>query len=110
MHSQKTCAVCFVSVLILGASFVAVGLLLMPVLPYFQLDAVLSPEDLANPQVHDATLAMLRKAGGNQWLLWTLAGAMLCVVGGIGLRASLRIGTRPKVHPTTNENGNRSTD
>jgi hypothetical protein len=91
MNLPKICTVCFISVIVLGVGFVAIGVLLTPVLPYFQLDAVLSPKELADPQVRDVTLVILKKAGGNQWLLWFLAGAMPCAIGGVGLFASMRM-------------------
>jgi hypothetical protein len=71
------------------------GLFVVPVIPYAQLDAVLSPEELADREVRDSTLAMLKKASGNQWLFCTLAGVALGIIASIGLRASGRL-TLPK--------------
>jgi hypothetical protein len=91
MAPPRICTVCFVAVISLGVGFIAVGTLVIPVLPYIQLDVVLSLKELADSQIHDATLSMLKKAGRNQWLMWSLAGAILCVIGGIGLRTSLQL-------------------
>jgi hypothetical protein len=96
MNPPKICTVCFIGVIVLGVGFVAIGLLLTPVLPYFQLDAVLSPKELADPQVRDVTLAILEKAGGNQWLMWSLAGVMFCAIGGVGLFALMRMHALPR--------------
>jgi hypothetical protein len=89
-RKNNICTLCFLAVIILGLGFLALGVVVIPTLPYFQLDAVLSPEELADPQVQDATLSLLKKAGGNQWLMWSVAGVMLCIIGGIGMLASLQ--------------------
>ena len=70
----------------------AAAVLLVPALPYFQLDAVLTPQQLADVQTRDATLALLKKASGNIWLLWFVAGLAVTSCAGIGLAAARRTG------------------
>jgi hypothetical protein len=67
-----------------------VAVLLVPVIPHFQLDAVLTPQQLADPQTRQTTLALLKQASGNVWLLWFGAGLAVTVSAGIGLVASFR--------------------
>lgn len=62
--------------------------MLIPVLPYFQLDAVLTEDQLKDDTMRESTLAMLKKASGNQWVIWTLGGAAQLAIGVIGLMAS----------------------
>ncbi len=90
MNPGRTCTICFLAVVLLGVGFVVIGVFVIPVLPHFQLDVVLSPTQLADPRVRDATLAVLERANGNQWLMWTVAGVVLCLVGVTGMHASLR--------------------
>lgn len=76
---------CFGITLFLGIAWVAFGLLIVPILPWVQLDRVLTPDELADPQKKEATLALLKHARGNVWLFWTGAGVCLIVVSAIGL-------------------------
>jgi hypothetical protein len=85
---ERTCRTCFGILLAIGVLFLFVGLLVVPVLPYFQLDAVLSPGELADPAKRAASLALLQKASGNQWLLWTAGGLAVTVASAVGLRAA----------------------
>lgn len=87
MNPGRTSTVCFVAVILFGCGLIAMGVLVVPIRPHFQLDAVLSPAQLADPAVRAATLALLQRASGNEWLLWALAGVALCTIGSIGLRA-----------------------
>ena len=73
--------------------FVAAAMLFMGLLvaarPYFLLDVVLTPEQLSDPSIHDATLSLMQKATGSDSIWWFVLG---CVVGGIalvGLRISI---------------------
>lgn len=63
----------------LGLLFIGFGLIVLPILPAAQLDVVLTPAQLRDDALREQTLAMLQKAGGNQWLLWVTAG---CCDGG----------------------------
>jgi hypothetical protein len=68
------------------------AVVLVPALPHFQLDAVLTPQQLADVQTRDTTLALLKKASGNTWLLWFVAGLVVTTCAAIGLAASRRAG------------------
>lgn len=91
MTPVRTCQCGFLLVMLTGAGFLAIGLFVVPILPYFQLDVVLSPAELADARVCGSTLEMLKAAGGNLWLMWTVAGIVLASIGTIGFRASLRL-------------------
>jgi hypothetical protein len=67
---ERVCRTCFGVLLAVGIGFLFVGLVVVPVLHYFQLDAVLTRRELADRQKHHATLVMLKRAAGNQWLFW----------------------------------------
>ena len=68
--------------------FLIVGIFVIPTLPYIQLDAVLSGEELDNDALRESTLALLKKASGNQWALWALGGVAQLAIGVLGLRAN----------------------
>jgi hypothetical protein len=84
---ERTCRICFLVLANVGFGFLGVGLI-MPILPYFQLDAVLTPSELADPQKVASTLALLKKAVGNEGLLWALGGLVVIVTSVIGYRAT----------------------
>jgi hypothetical protein len=88
----RICRICFGVLLALGVGLLVMGLIIVPVLPHFQLDVVLTPAELADTQKREATLRMLRMATGNQWLFWTGAGLVASCASSIGLRA-MRIET-----------------
>jgi hypothetical protein len=88
---EKIPTICLAAQLILGLLLLVVGLFVMPSMPYFQLDSVLTPTEDDNKRT--ATFELLMKAGGNQWLLWTIAGSTTVVLSVLGL---LSIGQ--KVH------------
>jgi hypothetical protein len=90
---EKIPTICLAAQLILGLLLLVVGLFVMPTMPYFQLDRVLTPTELEDDNKRTATLELLMKAGGNQWLLWTIAGSTTVVLSVLGL---LSIGQ--KVH------------
>lgn len=73
--------------LAVGVGFVAIGLVVIPVLPYFQLERVLSPAELADKSKSAATLALLERAAGNTWLFWSLGGLFVIVLSAVGLWA-----------------------
>lgn len=60
---------------------------LVPSLPHFQLDAVLTPQQLADVRTRDTTLALLKRASGNTWLLWFVAGLVVTSCAAIDLAA-----------------------
>ncbi len=79
------CQICLSVLLTLRVGLLFFGSLIVPILPHFQLDAVLTPEELADTRTRDAVLALLRKANGNQWLFWTGAGAVATCASLVGL-------------------------
>ncbi|MCG8583362.1 MAG: hypothetical protein MI757_01450 [Pirellulales bacterium] len=81
---------CFIATILLGLAFVVIGILVITRLPIFQLDVVLSPEELKDDALRESTMAILKKASGNQWLFWTIGGAANVLVGTIGLLANRR--------------------
>jgi hypothetical protein len=81
----RICRICFGVLLALGVGLLVMGLLIVPVLPHFQLDVVLTPAELADTHKREATLRMLRIAIGNQWLFWTGAGLVAICASSIGL-------------------------
>jgi amino acid transporter len=87
---EHICQICFGVLLLVGVGFLFVGLAVVPLLPHFQLDAVLSPGELANPDKRDATLSLLKKAAGNQWLFWAAGGLVVTCTSAIGLWAALQ--------------------
>lgn len=79
---------CFIGVILSGASFIVAGATLNVLVPYAQLDVVLSPEQLRDAELRAFTLALLQKASGRQWLLWILGGVVQLVLGCLGLQSS----------------------
>ncbi len=75
-----------------GVCFMLAAVVLVPALPHFQLDGVLTPQELADVQKRDATLALLKRASGNTSLLWFAAGLLVTSCAGVGLAASRRAG------------------
>jgi hypothetical protein len=76
---------CFKVLLVVGLLLLLFGLLVVPVSPYFQLDAVLTKAELADHENRQATLELLNRASGNQWLLWSVAGTLVSSLSAIGL-------------------------
>jgi hypothetical protein len=91
---ERLCALCFVLLLALGAFCLVIGVVLVPVLPHFQLDAVLTPREMADARTREATLALLRRASGNMWLFWAAVGLVGITVSAVGLRAAKRLPRR----------------
>jgi hypothetical protein len=89
--------ICFGVLMGVGVAFVALGLTVIPLMPYFQLDAVLLPADRNDPNCRAETLAVLNRAAGNQWLFWTGGGLLVIVKSGIGLRSAPRPGECDKI-------------
>jgi hypothetical protein len=85
MSRRSHTALCFTSLLVVGVGFTLVGLLVIPILPAFQLDAVLSEAELRDDKVREATMALLRRAVGNGWILWTVAGLLVVMLSATGL-------------------------
>ena len=81
---------CFIATIVLGLFFLFLGLCVIPVLPWTQLDAVLTQEELTDEALRKSTLEMLKRASGNQWLFWALGGAAQVAIGVSGLLAENR--------------------
>ena len=80
--------ICLFALLFIGVNISLTGLFVFPSLPYFQLDVVLSPEELADDATREATLALLKHpSNGNQWALWTVAGLLVVAFSALGLYA-----------------------
>jgi hypothetical protein len=79
---------CFAATAALGLLLVGFGLVIVPLLPVSRLDVVLTPDQLRDEVVREETLEMLEKAGGNEWLVWTVSGAAVSAISVVGLRLS----------------------
>lgn len=75
----------FKALFAVGIVLLGIGLLIVPVSPQFQLDAVLSETELADPKTKQATLELLTRANGNQWLVWSVAGVLVSSLSAMGL-------------------------
>ncbi len=82
-----------------GIGLVIIGLILVPVLPHIQLDAVLTSAELADDSKRSETLALLQKASGNGWLITTGLGVFIFVVSFVGYRSVVRISHTPRQFP-----------
>lgn len=89
LQRSRLATLCFILLLIIGLGFLLIGLFAIPMLPYFQLDAVLTPADLADQSKKEATLAVLKRAGGNAWIFWSGGGLLVVCFSILGLWASL---------------------
>ena len=87
MPPQRTCRISLAVCFAMGALLMIIAVLLVPALPHFQLDRVLTFEELVDPATREATLTLLKKAQGNSYLALFLAGAIVAVAAGVGLFA-----------------------
>lgn len=87
MPALRICRFSLAVCLAVGVGLMLIAVLLIPALPHFQLDAVLTPQQLADIPTRDSTLALLKKANGNTWLLWFAAELVVTSCAGIGLAA-----------------------
>ena len=81
---------CFLVLLGVGVFLLMTGTILEPISPHFALDRVLTPAELHDPDKMASTLALLQKAQGNRWLLWTLTGIVVLFISGLGLWVTFR--------------------
>jgi len=77
--------ICFLILLMVGLGLVFFGCFVEPALPFFAMDRVLSPAELHDSTTYDATLALLKRAEGNRWLLWCIAGVVVAATSSVGL-------------------------
>ena len=68
--------------------FLFFGVVFFPVLPHFQLDVVLTQDQLKDDALRESTLETLDKASGNQSLFWIVGGIAQIVIGAIGLKTT----------------------
>lgn len=90
MPPLAACRISLVACLLIGVAIILFAIVLVPTMPHFRLDGVLTPHELADPPTREATLALLKKTNRNEWVLWFLAGLAVTVTAGVGLFASRR--------------------
>ncbi len=79
---------CFFVTGALGLWLVAFGLIVEPLAPHFQLDHVLTAEQLKDPKKLVETLEILQTASGNRWAILSATGAAIFAASIVG-RSSL---------------------
>ena len=57
-----------------------------PVLAHFQLDVVLTPEELRDVQFREQTLAILERVTSPQWKGWLVVGTVVTAASVVGFR------------------------
>ena len=75
----------FVILLACGLWQIFMGLVIVPVRPYVQLDAVLSHDELADEATREKTLTLLQRASGNESFFWLAPGITVSIVSAMGL-------------------------
>jgi hypothetical protein len=79
---------CFAILLAVGIGLLLLGLAVEPITPAITLDRVLTSKELTDPAKRESTMALLKRAQGNRWLLWSLAGLLVVAPSGVGLWAT----------------------
>ena len=78
---------CFALSLLIGLWCFLCGLTVDTMMPHFMLDAVLTPDELADEQTRNRTLAILKKANESSTApYWFGTGVMILIISAIGLR------------------------
>ena len=88
--------ICLVFLFMFGLGFGTFSIFLYQLLPYVQLDAVLTQAELVDDEKRIATLAILKKASGNLGLFWLAMGVVVSVVSAIGLCPNDSSGEDPR--------------
>jgi hypothetical protein len=83
-NRQRRIRRCFIVTGGLGLFLVLFGIFVMPTIPYFQLDAVLTPDQLRDEKLMDETLMMLQKVLGNQPQFCMLFGLAIVAASAVG--------------------------
>jgi hypothetical protein len=98
---ERVCLVCFTILFLTGGLFLLIGLIVVPARPHFQLDVVLTQEELADKTTRDATLSLLKRLNesSNEWRLWTLGGLLVTLTSAIGLGAATELWRRSRWAP-----------
>ena len=90
MEPRVLSQLCFILVLVIGLGCIVAGPALDTTYPYFQLDVVLTPEELQDDATRERTLEELKRNDRRRdWLYWVVVGLSLVAVGGVGLFAEL---------------------
>jgi len=94
-QAAKAC-ICYLWLLLSGGlCLILLGLVFAPVLPHFQLDAALTPEQLRDHATVQVALNVLQAAARGWPRLLCLAGLGVSVVSYLGLRAAYRATSDP---------------
>lgn len=90
MEPRALSQLCFLLVLTIGLGCILAGPALDTTYPHFQLDVVLTPEELQDDALRERTLEELKRNNRRRdWPFWLLVGVALVSVGGLGLFATL---------------------
>ncbi|MGL4463136.1 MAG: hypothetical protein ACRC1K_13390 [Planctomycetia bacterium] len=84
LSQRRIVRAAFLIQLVVGVLMLLAGLA-APLRPYFQLDVVLTPEQLADEGTRNTTQALLLKASGNEWLFWIGGGSIVVGASLVGL-------------------------
>jgi hypothetical protein len=91
MEPRALSQLCFILVLIIGLGCILAGPALDTTYPHFQLDVVLTPEELQDDALRERTLEDLKRNNRRRdWPFWLMVGAALVAVGGVGLFSTRR--------------------
>lgn len=82
---------CFVGLLATGVCLIFLGAVFVPVLHHFQLDHVLTAQELADEGKRVEILALLKKANRGFISMLTVAGIAVAFLSCLGLRAAARL-------------------
>lgn len=88
MTRNDVARLCFFGVLFIGLGCIFVCAQLDTIVPYFRLDVVLTPEELADDEITQRTLDYLRSAKSGHAPYWYATGIALVVLSGLGLWAT----------------------
>jgi hypothetical protein len=91
---EQTCRISFAVLVVVGLSLVTIGITIFLVLPYVQLDAILTPQERVDLEKREYTLGMLKRANGNLGVVVTSFGLMVTVTSLIGHRAARELEKR----------------
>jgi hypothetical protein len=100
-RSSKLEKACLGTLLVFGIAVSLFGLIAVPGFPYIQLDRVLSRDELRDESKKEATLALLKRAQGNQAIACTGAGVFIVACSALGLYAQhITNAPNKSLHPT----------
>jgi hypothetical protein len=102
MQARQNILICFILVALIGLACLVLGPALDTTYPHFQLDVVLSPEEIKDPIVREETLEMLKRHPRRDAPYWILLGLGLFAVSGFGIYWTVK-STPPR--PSTHSEG-----